>query len=204
MKVPRVAVECKRPDGSLVLPGADANGKLTVRPSVEPNDIEIVRYELFVDGLRDGNCAPGETMELDANNLAEGYHELGVVAVAKEQPQTQGRAVLPFHVPRGEPKLTVTRPDGKGVVWDVTWDQQLAVAARLVGGKRILFMHNGRQVGVIEGATGAAKIDLKAVGQGRVAIVPVGVLAARGGKEELVYGDPVELDVRPPMPAIAC
>ena len=83
----------------------------TIRPSAEPNDIEIARYELFVDGLRDGNCAPGETMEVDANNLAEGYHELGVVAVAKEQPQTQGRAVLPFHVPRGEPKLTVTRPD---------------------------------------------------------------------------------------------
>jgi hypothetical protein len=76
----------------------------------------------------------------------------------------------------------------------------VVLAASLEGAARILFFHNARQVGVIEGAKGAARIEPRALGQGRVRIVPVGVLAGGDGAAAKVLGEPVELDVRPPAP----
>jgi hypothetical protein len=195
-KVPEVTSECRTASGAEVKAGAEVSGKLTIRPGAAAKDIEIGRYELFVDGLRAAGGAPGEGLDLDTTALEEGYHELRVVGIAKEPPQTQGRAILSIRVARGGPKLTFTPPKE---AW-ATWDAPLTLRAGLPGAKRIVFLHNDREVGQVQGPEGAARIDLRAAGQGRVVLQPVGVLAGKDGNESRILGEPWVLEVRPPIP----
>jgi hypothetical protein len=197
-KFPRVKAEVKNESGADVQPGSPVSGKLAIRPAVEQKDMEIAHYELFVDGLRKAEAEPNNPLDLDTAGLEEGWHEIRVVAVAREQPQTRGRTIFPIVVSRGGPKLAVTPPKESGV----SWDSAFSISADLPGAKKILFLHNGREVGAIAGAGGAAKLDLRAIGQGQALVQPVGVLAGKDGGEVRVPGKPVAIEVRPPMPTV--
>ncbi len=219
-RIPRVSAECQAEDGSAVSAGAKVRGKLTIRPAATfpprpaassqsaaaragaslPGPAgasdEIARYELFVDGVRTAVCPAGGSLVLDTAGIEEGHHELRVVAVAKDEPQTQGRTVFPIVVSRGGPALEVTPPKEPGV----NWDQPLALHAKLPGARQVGFYHNARLVGVFGGGEGEANIDLRAIGQGRVRIQPVGLLPGQDGNQRRILGAPIELEVRPPIP----
>jgi hypothetical protein len=196
-RIPQVHYESKKA-GAEVMDGTNVRGKLKIKAWATPGEIPMGRFELFVDGARMAACAPGGILDLDTDTLVEGYHELRVVGVSKESPMTQGREVFCIRVDRGGEKLVVTRPGETHQTWDVP----LKLHAKLVGAKKIVFLSNERVVGEIAAPEGAAKIDLRALGQGPISLQPVGVLAGADGKDVLVRADPIDMEVRPPMPAI--
>jgi hypothetical protein len=102
--IPRVEV-VTADDQQLLEPGAVVSGTIALeprasRPSGAPSASTPVadRFELFVDGVRVGQAALGERLDLDTSGLADGHHEIRVVAIAANAVATQGRAIIPLVV----------------------------------------------------------------------------------------------------------
>ena len=89
-----------------VKPGAMVRGRLEIKPSAIAwgrlptcrHDAAADHFELFVDGLRRAECKPDETLPLDTTELADGYHELRVVAVGPPPIESQGRQIIPVRL----------------------------------------------------------------------------------------------------------
>ena len=76
-------------DSRVLEPGAVVSGTLALEPRA--SNAAVDRFELYVDGLRVGQGGLGETLALDTTTLADGHHELRVVAIAATPIETQGR-----------------------------------------------------------------------------------------------------------------
>ena len=86
--IPRVSVEG-------VEDGENVTGTLKIKPSASvPGGGSVERFELFVDGLLTAGCPAGGTIELDTTRLADGYHELRIVAIEAGLIQSQGRRIV--------------------------------------------------------------------------------------------------------------
>ncbi len=91
-KIPQVTV-------SGVEPGAVVHGGLSLKPSATlPDGAAVNRFELFLDGVRWMSSLPGGQLSLDTAALADGYHELRVVAIGPPPIESQGRVILPIQV----------------------------------------------------------------------------------------------------------
>ena len=72
--------------------GDEVKGNFTVRPMVDaaPGP-QIGSLELFTDGRVVARFAPGNPLDLDTTKLADGYHELRIVAIDADPIETQCR-----------------------------------------------------------------------------------------------------------------
>jgi hypothetical protein len=181
--IPQVAVEG-------VQPGAVVKGTVTLRPTgTVPRDGKIDRCELFVDGRRVAACGCGETLQVHTLSLAEGWHELRVVAVEAGPIASQGRAVLPIAVDNRGGKIDVAvEPPGP-----VKAGKPLAIAVESPGAMGIVVLHNSRLIGKAPGAKARIEIDPATLGLGpaRLRVVAIG----NGGPNTCVSAPPLELNV---------
>jgi hypothetical protein len=77
-------------------PDAVVSGRLEIEPRASlPRGGVADRFELFVDGVRVAQCGLGERLPLDTAPLADGHHDLRVVAIAATDIETQGRRIVP-------------------------------------------------------------------------------------------------------------
>jgi hypothetical protein len=76
-------------------PGAVLSGSVTIEPEATLAGGAADRFELFVGGLRVAACGPGGRLALDTASLADGHHEIRVIAIAATPLETQGRSVIP-------------------------------------------------------------------------------------------------------------
>lgn len=76
-------------------------GKIEITP--QPKDADSIKhFELFVDGVRQTTCLPGETLSLMTEELSNGGHELRVVAIGATAIETQSRKIYSVEV-KNEP-----------------------------------------------------------------------------------------------------
>ena len=188
-KIPTVTLDGLQ-DGDVL------KGTVVLRPGVRKDTApRIGRFELFLNGRRQKVCPPGGTFELDTSTLADGWHELRIVAIVGDEIATQGNLVTGFVVgSRGRP-LKVTRPRRA----DVTWGETVEIAASLEGAEKIIFLHNGRELASASGDKAAAKIDTRRLGLGPVEVQAVAQVKA-GGRPTLIAARPIALTIGPPAP----
>ena len=79
-------VEC---DG--ISSNQDISGEVTIRPRSIGSS--VLRFELYVDGIRRGTCRQHGTLSFDSATMADGNHEIRIVAVANDDVGTQGRKI---------------------------------------------------------------------------------------------------------------
>ena len=90
--IPRVSVKG-------VEPGGTVRGRLTLEPSATlPGGGAVARFQLLSDGVRRGECKPGETLSLDTTGFADGWHDLRVVAIGPPPIESQGRQIIPVRL----------------------------------------------------------------------------------------------------------
>lgn len=176
-----------------VADGAKLSGKITLRPEARfPRPAEVDHFALFVDGLRRGRCGAGETLLLDTATLADGYHELRVVAVEAGPIQTQGRAILAIttanHGATVEASVT---PSGK-----VAADQRLVVSAASPEAIGIAVMHNSRLLGRIAGSRGTLEIDTSQLGLGPVELRVISL--GKGSPLSYAFAPPLKIEIERP------
>jgi hypothetical protein len=169
--------------------GATVQGPLALRPTAVPagkNGVD--HFELFVDGLRLTSCVPGGTLKLDTNLLADGAHELRVVAIEAGAIRSQGRQILPVTTDNHQRTIDVscTPPHAVGA------GQSLAVTVKAPGSANIVIFQGSRVVGKIAGAQGHVDIDSATLGSGPVQLQTIGL---GQGLRNNVWARPLEVEV---------
>jgi uncharacterized protein (TIGR03790 family) len=166
-------------------PGASVSGKIELRLEAKEPE-RIARYALFLDGVR-SNVNPREgRFQFDTSKIADGFHELRVVAIAAGPIETQSRRILPFFVDQsgGKVELSVERTD-------VELAGELTVSARAQTSGSISVYHNGRVVGTIAQSGQSVAIRADQLGAGHCRLIAA---APIDGKR--VQSKPVEVAVK--------
>lgn len=169
-------------------PGSTVQGTLTLKPSATfPRDSNVDHFELFIDGWLRARCGPGESLPWDTTRLADGYHELRVVAVEAGPIQSQGRAITSITTANHGRQIAVTVEPQQ----TVRPGQPLWVAANSPGSMEIAVLHNSRLLGKIPSEKGRLQIDPATLGSGPVQLRVVGV--GDDGPKDYVWAEPIEL-----------
>jgi hypothetical protein len=174
-----------------VEPRETVKGKLSLRPvGVIAGNTAVEHFELFVDDLRMGACVKGGTLELDTAQLADGFHELRIVAVEAGLIRSQGRALVPVtFANHGRSIEASVAPQGTAPA-----GSPLVVSVKSPGSTRIAVLHNSHLVGTIAGESGRVEIDPAVLGSGPVRLRAVGIVAD-DAPIQYVWSPPLEVHV---------
>ena len=177
-------------DGGPLGPGAVLSGKVALEPAATfaSGGGKADRFELFVDGLQVTSCGPGGRLELDTAPLADGHHELRVVAIAATSVETQGRAVIPVVFANHGRTLSLAV-----VPQRVPLDGRVKVSLEGEQLDGVLVFATGRVLGRLTSATGSIDVPAAMLGAGRVTLHATG----RAGRTpaEAVNAAPVTVTV---------
>jgi len=175
---PRITVEG-------LTPNQEVSGDVQLRPagSAAPGR-QLSPFELWMDGRVVSRSAAGQPSTFNSAKLADGYHELRVVAANADAIETQGRIVVPFIVKNGAAALDFTASqtsDGAG---------NIRVSVRQSGATAIAIRQNSREVGRIDGEAGEIEIAPTELGRG-----PVSLQAISEGPSPM-QSRPIALQIR--------
>ena len=170
-----------------VEPGAVVRGNLTLKPAATlAHGKSVELFELIVDGRREAECKPGGTLSLDTTKLADGHHELRVVAIGPAPIESQGRRIIPIRLDNHgrtiEASLATQGP--------LRADMPLAIAVRAPGSIGIVAIQGSRIVGHVAGEAGQIDIPANTLGTGPVQLRAVGL--GEGGIQTNVLAQPLE------------
>ena len=172
--------------------GETVRGRLTLVPSARLPDpaATVARFELFADGMRMGECEPGENLSLDTTGFADGWHELRVVAIGPTPIESQGRQILPVRMANHYRKIEAS------LVGDGPWhaDKPLMIAVDSPYSIGVVAMHGCRVVARITGEKGRIDVPGNTLGVGPVRLRVVGL--GKGGSITNVVADPIDVTLQ--------
>lgn len=195
--VPKISATIASDDSALES-GRVLSGKVRIEPlgllpkTATPDGKQpfVDRFEFFIDGVRHGQCAEGESQELDTSELADGHHELRVVGISSSTVETQGRLVARFTAANHGRTLalgvTPERVRANGTV-------RVSVAGKGLEG--VTLFCNGRVIGRTTGPEATVEVPADVLGVGTVTIRATG--RAGFGIANTVNAEPVTIDVLP-------
>ena len=163
--------------------------RLVRRSATIGGESKVGHFELFIDGWRRAACKPGEPLQFDTATLADGYHELRVVAVETGLIASQGRKIFSVSTDNHGRKITASAAPA-GTVRIAT---PVVVTADSPDSIAMVVLHNSRVVGQIKSASGKVEIKPAMLGYGpvRLRVVAIG----RAGPEDYVTAKPIDLTV---------
>ena len=134
-------------------------------------------------------CKPGGTLALDTTRLADGHHELRVVAVGPAPIESQGRRIIPIRLDNHGRTIEASLAS-KGPLRP---DMPVIIDARSPGSIGIIAIQGSRIVGRIAGQEGRIEIPANTLGAGPVQLRVAGL--GEGGIQTNVMAQPLEFTV---------
>jgi len=153
----------------------------------------IKRFALFVDGVGLAECGPGDRLSLDTAVLADGHHELRVVATEASSVESQGRWVMPVRFSNHGRRLALAVEPARV---PVTGTVRVRVDGFGLDGVAVFAM--GRVLGRTGGADATIEVPAELLGRGRVTIRATGRAGDGGGAATAVNAEPVTIEVVDP------
>lgn len=177
-------------------PGAVLRGSVSFRPEVEAGGPPADRFLWFIDGLLVAQHAAGETFSLDTERLADGYHELRVVAIERSDIETQGRLIGPVivsnHAREVQLDLEPEERVGRG--------EEVIVRIRAPGAAQVGLLHTLPGLPpFVAGEEAVVTLDTRRLGLGPCTLQAGAVYASEAGR--IVRSPPRQVVIEPP-PAI--
>jgi uncharacterized protein (TIGR03790 family) len=148
----------------------------------------IDRFTLFIDGVQLAQCRPGERLPFDTAQLADGHHELRVVATESSSVQSQGRWVMPVRFANHGRSLSLAVEPARVSVAGAV---RVRVAGKGLDGVAVFSM--GRVLGRTSGTDTTIEVPAEVLGLGRVTIRATG--RSGQGATNSVNADPVTIEV---------
>jgi hypothetical protein len=173
-------------------PAAVGSGVRELEPRASlPQGVLADRFELYLDGVRVAQCGLGERLPLDTTLLADGHHELRVVAIAATDVETQGRRIVPVTFANHGRALTLAVEPRRVRLTDT-----VRVTLSGAGMESAVVYCMGRVLGRTAAASAAIEFPAELLGRGPVTIRATG----RTGPNptDAVNAPPVTIDVGPP------
>ena len=127
---------------------------------------KVKSIELYVDGKRTQLVKPGSKFVLDTKSLADGQHEIRIVAIDDSAIETQGRWIGNVIVKNGlhAIQLSVSKDQLQKDV------QSIDVKITSTDSKPVVVFHNGRELGRVAEGSGNLKIASEKMGGGPVTL----------------------------------
>lgn len=186
-KIP--VVEAVGPDGHVLEAGSQISATIELEPrSKVPGGGEVDRYELFIDGLRYGQCAAGERFSIDTTSMADGHHEFRVVAIESSTVETQGRWIQPVFFANHGRSLSLTASPRRAKLSDTI---TVKVSGEDIDGSIVYAM--GRVLGRAAGSESTIQVPAELLGRGSVMLRATG-RKGRGATSG-VNAQPVTIEV---------
>ncbi len=175
--------------------GSTVSGTISVTGSARLNSPRvatgIAQVKLFLDGLQAGSAVSGAagSFSLDTTTLADGLHEVRLVAYNNSLAASEGYALKNLVVNNRGQSVGIT---GAGT-YNVAWNQTLAIPVTSTQGSGptitgIQLQSLGRVVGSISGLSGSVSLDVTKLAYGSNPITPVALLSS--GTQQ-VQGTPI-------------
>jgi uncharacterized protein (TIGR03790 family) len=161
-KAPKVSVEG-------ITDGGTIREKVEITPTATVPQGGIAKFQLFVDGLLKKECRPGERFELDTTELAEGYHDIRVVAIDGTPIETQGRWIGLVQVKNATDAVQLTANQGTLAAAS----KMLTINVMATNGNATTVFHNDVKVGQLASGNGPLSIDKTKLGTGPVTLIAV-------------------------------
>jgi len=158
--------------------GRPLSGSVDLRPSATyPDRRTVRRFELYINGLRTQTIKQGESFQLDTTQLADGWHEVRIIAVDNTDAATQGSKIAEVEVKNGSHTLQLTVDNPR-----IGIGGTISVRVESTAGYDATVMHNGRAVGKLAKGRGRVQLSGAGFGRGKSSVYAIQEL---GGKEAL-------------------
>lgn len=158
-------------------------------------------FELYLDGVLIDARPPGEAFAFDSHILADGTHDMRLMAIGPEPIETRSGIVVPLVVANHRGRVTLTRVD-RGPVDRLVAEIQIAVSGMdsvsnliLVQGTRVVAQY-GKALSV------QTPISARNVGFGPVTLQALAI--SKDGPTASILSAPLELEIEPnePLPKV--
>lgn len=182
----------RRPKVMLIGSAIDqpVKGTITLRPHVPAvSGQTISRMETYVDGRRVATTKPDNPIILDTKTIDDGSHDLRVVAVAADPPQTQGSFQTRLLVANRKVDYAVTPPKQAEFGDNTTFEVKVKCAGALA---HVLFL-NGAQIALIDGRASKFVLSTRTLGHGPMTLQTVAMLDKTG--QQRILGAPFHIRV---------
>ena len=150
--------------------GQQYSGTVKVTPSIKAGSGTAAKdYQLYIDGKRVQQIPPNGTYELDTLTLADGYHEVRVVATGSTPVETQGRWVGEVLVKNGMDAVQLSTDAGRLVSGMKSLNLEVASSKQA----KVTIHHNGRVLAEASRGNGTVLIPIEKLGTGPVNLTAV-------------------------------
>jgi hypothetical protein len=146
-------------------------GELSYRVDLEPSSAPVESVQIYLDGRLMGQTTDFGNMTLNTAQMADGYHELRLVAVGRGPVRSQSRQLFDLQVDNHGHSIELSSD-----LHEVDEGQRLQLSAESVGAESISIYCNTRRVGFAEGDQGVFKIDTKKLGRGPVELQAIAMV----------------------------
>jgi hypothetical protein len=134
--------------------------------------VEAEHFELIVDGLKKRECPAEGSLEFDTAGIADGAHELRVVAVSKGPVPARGEKIILFASSNHKRTIHVTCEPEKVV----SLKKSLIITAKSPKSTSIRILQGAtRRLSVIPGDDGQVEIPAETLGCGPVRLQVIGI-----------------------------
>ena len=155
-------------------------------------DVPVGSLEVFVDGVLLERTESISDVKIDSTTLADGFHEIRLVAIADDPIETVASKIYPVFVRNQGNRIDILTEEKS---YDVGGDLTVSVKSNF--GDRVEIMHNGRVAGKRDGKTGPVKIAAAELGRGPVTLMAVAFES--DSPEKRVQSVPIELEITGPI-----
>jgi hypothetical protein len=171
--------------------GETVLGTIHVRPKARfAGGLEVEHFEMTLDGNKIRDCGPTGSMDLNTDMVADGYHEIGLVAETKGPLPARGEKFIPFFTSNRKRTITVTCVPEK----TVSLGKTLLITVKSPHATSIQVLRGTRRLAdPIPGDSGEFRVPASALGCGPVQlqIIAAGDTGGRSG----IYATPLNIVV---------
>ena len=165
--------------------------KITLDDSASP--VPVSRLTMFVDGVPVHRAPMKEAIPFDTRGMTDGYHEIRIVAVAKNRLETIGSTAIPVIVNN---RNILTKLETQFDKMNVT--DNITFTAKSNYGDSITLMHNGRALAKEDGRDVKFKVPASLLGRGPVKVEAIAISSSGKG----VASMPLEMTIEGRVKAI--
>lgn len=144
-------------------------GTIEITPTATSAHAVVASFQLFVDGGFEQRCLPGEKFTLDTTRMADGYHEVRIVATDNTPIEVQGRWIGSINVKNGRDAVQLSVMDNS----QAAVSPLLKLQVTTTNNSATDVYCNGVAMGKAAEGQGPVTIDKKKLGNGPVTFVAV-------------------------------
>ncbi len=177
--------------------GETVHDAMKLKPSAHFADgVKADHFEMILDGLKYSNaggfveCGPDGTLSIDTTNVADGAHELRVVAESKGPVPARGENIIPFATANHGRTIQVTCTPKNRIV---PLAESLVITVKSPQSTSIHILRGTYLLGTIAGDDGQVNIPANRLGSGPVRLQVVGV--GESGPRTSVFAPPLDIVV---------